>query len=132
MIEILTERWPELFGTKSQPLALGITTRIAAELGFTDREVSKVIAKHCSKPRYITAISEGVQRRDIDGTLTDVTEAHQARAKQTLIDMAAAQERRVSGKAARRAANNKPQVIPDLSPKPVVIVKKRRVLEIPR
>jgi sRNA-binding protein len=141
MIEVLKQRWPELFGVKNQPIALGSyeAIRDALETPEEDhRALRKTIGKHCATLHYVRAVAAGVDRLGIDGITSPVSEAHRAAANVLREQMEGKiqfrrKKRKDKEKAAKLEAEPSEAAIyaaltRPSAPAPVVIVKKRRMV----
>jgi sRNA-binding protein len=67
-LALLTELAPELFNyAEPVPLAIGIDRQII-ELGMDAETTSDVLMWWCGSPRYRTAVANGGQRFNLDGS----------------------------------------------------------------
>lgn len=82
---LLMEKYPEVFGARRKPLAVGIHHAIIAEMGCNPRALSIALRQWCSHRAYLAALANGTHRYGLDGSpAAELTDADRAAAQQKL------------------------------------------------
>jgi hypothetical protein len=96
VLVLLCQRWPKCFvryGARRKPLKVGIHVDIAAALGdaVTADQLKRALGAYVSNPLYLSQLTEGAHRFDLDGNAVGFVTAE--RAKRALEDLRSGAQR---------------------------------------